>query len=207
MGQYYIVVNVDRKEYLDPLKFNDGLKLLEITGGRSFTLSALALLLADGNGRGGGDFPCSSSSVPDVNEWIGRWAGNRIVVAGDYADDCKFLSDEDISRFYQSHPEALEFIKRHRRKGPNLYEAAKLTFTDISEHMIAVMLQDSGMRQELLEELAYLLRINGSAYRLKESGNRFVRALLKAFEISGEQFDLFEFASKALASQNTQMFR
>jgi len=206
MGQYYIVVNVDKKEYLDPLKFNDGLKLLEITGGHSFTLSALALLLADGNGRGGGDFPCSSSSVPDVNEWIGRWSGDRIVIAGDYADDCKFLSAEDISQFYLSHPEALELIKRYRRKGPNLYEVARRTFRDISEHMLAVMLQEHYMRQDLLEDLAYLLCINGGPHALKESSNKFVRALLKAFEISGEQFDLFEFASKALAPQNTQMF-
>ena len=194
MGQYYIVVNVDRKEYLDPLKFNDGLKLLEITGGRSFTLSALALLLADGNGRGGGDFPCSSSSVPDVSEWIGRWVGNRIVVAGDYADDCKFLSERDIAQFYQSDPEAFELIRRYGRKGPNLYEVAKRTFTDISEHMIAVMLQESHLKEDLLEELAYLIRIYGSPHALKESGNRFVRAILKAFTIAGEHFDLFEFA-------------
>jgi hypothetical protein len=43
------------------------------------SLSALAVLLADGNGRGGGD-------LHSENPIVGSWKFDRIVVAGDYAD-------------------------------------------------------------------------------------------------------------------------
>lgn len=29
MGQYHLIANLDRREYLNPLKFGDGLKLRE----------------------------------------------------------------------------------------------------------------------------------------------------------------------------------
>jgi hypothetical protein len=29
MGQYYLIVNLDKKQYLHPHRFGDGLKLLE----------------------------------------------------------------------------------------------------------------------------------------------------------------------------------
>ena len=81
MGQYYLIANVDKKEYILPHDFDEGLKLMEFAnpyncGG---TMSALAILLADGNGRGGGD-------LYSDNPIIGSWKYNRIVVAGDYAD-------------------------------------------------------------------------------------------------------------------------
>jgi len=83
MGQYYYVVNLDKKQFLHPHKFDEGLKLMEFGCSSEGTLTALALLLADGNGRGGGD---AQSSDP----LIGSWAGDRIVVAGDYADAGKY---------------------------------------------------------------------------------------------------------------------
>ncbi len=76
MGQYYKIVNLDKRQYLHPHKFGDGLKLLEFGAGGSGTMCGLAILLADGNGRGGGDLR-SNASV------IGSWAGDRIVIAGD----------------------------------------------------------------------------------------------------------------------------
>lgn len=81
MGQYYLVVNKDKKEYIDPFDLGDAYKLMEAAfGGR--TGAVLVLLLADGNGRGGGDYRKEHGAV----EMVGRWAGDRIVVAGDYAD-------------------------------------------------------------------------------------------------------------------------
>ena len=45
MGQYFLIVNLDKKEYLHPHKFGDGLKLLEFGCSSQGTLTALTLLL------------------------------------------------------------------------------------------------------------------------------------------------------------------
>lgn len=79
MGQYFKVVNLDKRQYLHPHKFHDGLKLMEFGSSSDGTMCALAILLADSNGRGGGD--CRSD-----NPLIGSWAGDHIVITGDYAD-------------------------------------------------------------------------------------------------------------------------
>lgn len=88
MGQYYIAVNLDKKQYLHPHRFDDGMKLAEFSMTDGRTMTALALLLADGNGRGGGD-------VRPEHELIGSWAGDRIVIAGDYADKGKFVDNPE----------------------------------------------------------------------------------------------------------------
>ena len=54
MGQYYIIINRDKKQFVHPHRFGDGLKLLEFGCSATGTLTALAVLLASGNGRGGG---------------------------------------------------------------------------------------------------------------------------------------------------------
>jgi len=123
MGQYYYAINIDKKQYLHPHKCGDGLKLLEFGLSSCGTMACLAILLADGNGRGGGDLmgpkceacngtgyelrkdgkPRQSKGMPvfckfckgtrhmPPPEIVGSWAGDRIVIAGDYADDGKFL--------------------------------------------------------------------------------------------------------------------
>lgn len=82
MGQYYVVANLTKKEYLDPHAFGNGVKLMEFgMDGRS-VMTGLAVLLASSNGAGGGDL-----HLPDKSAFAdipGRWAGDRIVVAGDY---------------------------------------------------------------------------------------------------------------------------
>lgn len=77
MGQYYKIVNLDKQECLDPHDFHGGAKLVEMMS--SLATCALTLLLADGNGLGGGDFGADSPR-------IGSWAGDRIVIVGDYAE-------------------------------------------------------------------------------------------------------------------------
>lgn len=79
MGQYHITVNLDKRQYLMPHRLGNGLKLLEQMG--SNVPSALFLLLAVSNGRGGGDFNDDTD-----NELIGSWGGDRIAVLGDYAE-------------------------------------------------------------------------------------------------------------------------
>jgi len=81
MGQYYRIVNIDKHEWMSPADFGSGLKLLEFASPiyPEMTTSALVLLLADGNNRGGGD-------LRSDDPIIGSWAHDRIVVVGDYAD-------------------------------------------------------------------------------------------------------------------------
>ena len=88
MGQYYKIVNIKKKQYITPHTFGDGAKLMEFSMSASGVLAGLAILLADGNGRGGGD-------LHSENDIVGSWAGDNIVVAGDYADEGKFVKEAD----------------------------------------------------------------------------------------------------------------
>lgn len=92
MGQYHKTYNLDKKEVIHPHKIGNGLKLTEQVGKKS-TSTALFLLLANSNGRGGGD--------ARPHPYIGRWAGDRIVVQGDYAEpkDPAFIYEEDLEKF------------------------------------------------------------------------------------------------------------
>lgn len=72
MGQYYQIVNLDRQERLNPHDFQDGAKLLEFGSSGHGTMAAFARLLAMTPGK------------------KGPWAGNRVVVTGDYADEGRF---------------------------------------------------------------------------------------------------------------------
>lgn len=98
MGQYYKIVNVKKKQYLDPHTFGDGSKLMEFSSNSIGVLAGLSILLADGNGRGGGD-------LISENEIIGSWSGDNIVIAGDYADTGKFVKDEDKNLYWIAHSE------------------------------------------------------------------------------------------------------
>ncbi len=88
MGQYYKIVNVKKKQYITPYTFGDGAKLMEFSMSANGVLAGLAILLADGNGRGGGDL----NSESDI---VGSWAGDNIVVAGDYADTGRFVKQPE----------------------------------------------------------------------------------------------------------------
>jgi len=130
MGQYYKIVNLDKQEFLDTYTFNDGAKLLEFGCSSEGTLTALAILLVDGNGRGGGDLH-SDKLI------IGSWAGDRIVVAGDYADEQKFLTVNQIAKY--------KMLKDG--EDPNLYDYAAEYFKDISEEALIAMLDDTFIYQ------------------------------------------------------------
>jgi hypothetical protein len=120
MGQYYLIVNIDKKQFLNPNKCGDGLKLLEFACSVEGTLTALAILLADGNNRGGGD-------LRSDNPIIGSWAGDRIVIAGDYADEGKFTTDPTR----------------------NLYHVADEEYQDVSRQALRAMADDSYIRAEM----------------------------------------------------------
>ena len=123
MGQYYLIINLDKKQFIHPHKFGDGLKLLEFGASGEGTMTGLAILLADGNNRGGGD-------LRSDNEIIGSWAGDRIVVAGDYADKGRFVGGE-----------------------VNLNDYAHDHFTDISESVITAMCDNEDLKETLQKAL------------------------------------------------------
>lgn len=83
MGQYYLVVNKTKKEYLYPHEFGSGLKALEFLPDGRVT-AGLGILLLKTDGSGGGDLHSDSSL-------IGSWAGDEIYIVGDY----------DSSKLYQ----------------------------------------------------------------------------------------------------------
>lgn len=88
MGQYYKIVNIKKKQYISPYTFGDGSKLMEFGMSANGVLAGLTILLADGNGRGGGD-------LNSDNPIVGSWSGDNIVIAGDYADSGKWVKESD----------------------------------------------------------------------------------------------------------------
>lgn len=122
MGQYYYIINLDKKQYLHPHRFGDGLKLLEFGCSGNGTMTALAILLADGNNRGGGD-------LHSDNPIIGSWAGDRIIIAGDYADNAP------------SH------------EAP-WHDVAAATFEEISAQIIPAMQDDEYLAESLSKRLS-----------------------------------------------------
>ena len=124
MGQYYLIVNIDKKEYLLPHKFGDGLKAREfISGDTGKGLIALLLKTSEG---GGGDL----TNMPYTEEErakspIGSWAGDRIVITGDYDGD-------------------------HDTK--NLYDIAEEEYKDVSVEILQALIDGHEFSKEELEE-------------------------------------------------------
>lgn len=83
MGQYFVIANLEKREYLDPWKMESGAKAWEQA--MNLPSKALLVLLGTGMGRGGGDFRIGS--MPDGSPVNGRWSGDSIVMVGDYAAD------------------------------------------------------------------------------------------------------------------------
>jgi hypothetical protein len=79
MGQYHYLVNLTKKQFIHPHRIGNGFKLREQVGWECSTSTALVMLLASSNGRGGGDFYSKSPLV-------GSWAGDSIAFLGDYAE-------------------------------------------------------------------------------------------------------------------------
>lgn len=92
MGQYWIPVNLDKKEFIDPHKLASGLKLWEIVANDHVGKALCILCAAMPEQRGGGDL-CESPTV-------GRWAGDRIALVGDYADDGDLPKKHKASKIY-----------------------------------------------------------------------------------------------------------
>ena len=128
MGQYYAIYNKTKKEFIGTHSTCSGAKLLEFSQG--LTSIALCLLLANSNGRGGGDIcapikyskktykplkkqPATTVMMLSALEEIqGRWAGDEILIQGDYAEegDPSYITEEEINAYTDISKEALKAI-------------------------------------------------------------------------------------------------
>ncbi len=193
MGQYYYIVNIDKHEYLHPHKFNDGLKLLEFGCSANGVMTALAILLSDGNGRGGGDI-CVTGPVSDLGKLkhhqrvdhkfeskgksyetrvpkiSGRWAGDRIVISGDYADANHLLPGMPEKVSYTYEDLSGRFVKADNIR-LNLFNWINLTkeqceeagvpfgdFKDVSGDALRAMMDDPYVRHVLEKERSRVLK-------------------------------------------------
>lgn len=106
MGQYWIPVNLDKREYIDPHKLGSGLKLWEQLANSPGTGVALLILCAAmPEPRGGGDLKLDDDVA---RRTIGRWAGDRVCLVGDYAKDSDLPSFPDFSKVYHLCADASE---------------------------------------------------------------------------------------------------
>ena len=97
MGQYHYLINLTKKQFVNPHEIGNGLKLQDQIGWECSTSTALVMLLAASNGpsgRGGGDFRGGSSL-------IGSWAGDRIAFVGDYASKTDLPLDDEAHELYE----------------------------------------------------------------------------------------------------------
>lgn len=107
MGQYWKLINLDRREFVTPHRLGHGAKLWEHLANHPSSGSAMIILCAAmPEARGGGDFDLGKNwhgperTFPEHNtgpgpmpedyeavarRTIGRWAGDRIALIGDYA--------------------------------------------------------------------------------------------------------------------------
>lgn len=94
MGQYWLPVCLDRREFIDPHRLGAGLKLCEQAGTWPGTGAALVVLCAAMPvSRGGGDL--------QPHPAVGRWAGDRIALVGDYAEDSDLPAEFEASTIYR----------------------------------------------------------------------------------------------------------
>lgn len=122
MGQYWVAVNLDKKEFVNPHKLGSGSKLWEQLANSPGTGEALLILCAAmPETRGGGDFDLKNNwhgperRFPQHNSkpgpmpkqyqtiakrTIGRWAGDRIALVGDYAKDGDLAAKHKASTIY-----------------------------------------------------------------------------------------------------------
>ena len=103
MGQYFLLVNKDKQEYVCPWCLGGGAKLWEWAANSEIRI--VALLLRQSNEGGGGDWygyhqgydegecvECKQGKHGEDAKVVGSWAGDRVVLVGDY--DKSDLFDE-----------------------------------------------------------------------------------------------------------------
>lgn len=130
MGQYWKVVNLDKREFINPHKLGSGLKLWEqLSSAAPGTGAALIILCAAmPKPRGGGDLKLNDVA----RRTIGRWAGDRVCLVGDYAEDADLPGFPGFSELYSLCTDASDL-------DTNDDPAVDQLFTDISDDVCAII--------------------------------------------------------------------
>ncbi len=107
-------------------------------------------MLAHANGRGGGDL-ATEALTPDEVRFIGSWAGDRIVVAGDYDDGGLWVPDGLDGRIYRttdafgkSHERCFGYDDQGQPRPETLYRAAREFFDNVSDAVIRIVAKAEG---------------------------------------------------------------
>lgn len=122
MGQYWKPVNLTKREFINPHLLGAGLKLWEQVANHPGTGTALVILCAAmPEARGGGDLDLDENwhgpertfpehniiPGPMPNDYstiahaiIGRWAGDRIALVGDYSEAGDLPAEFEADRIY-----------------------------------------------------------------------------------------------------------
>jgi len=77
LGQYHLLINQSRREYVCPWCLDNGAKLWEWCA--NHIAGVLPYLLRKSSGTGGGDV-----ADPHACQYAGRWAGDCVELVGDY---------------------------------------------------------------------------------------------------------------------------
>ena len=180
MGQYFKPVSLTKREYVDPHKVGANLKLWEQLANHPGTGAALIILTASmPEVRGGGDLDLNENwhgperkdmsgpgpmpeGYPEIaRRTIGRWAGDRIAIVGDYAerDDLPPEDNADLICFLccteEKRRRRVDYLREraaegYRKGNLDLAEAEKLRnyatrleqedlYTDISDDVCRVI--------------------------------------------------------------------
>lgn len=127
MGQAFVLVNFDKKQYIHPHKMDDGYKLGEIGFSSGGTASALCLLIATNSDR----FKYDPHGV------IGSWAGDRIALVGEYgAGDCERFAEK-------KEPEDDHLGFPGLRERDDLWATIRMEYAEISDSIKAVVDKES----------------------------------------------------------------
>jgi len=155
MGQYWIPVNLDKKEYIEPHDLGCGLKLWEQLASRPGTGTALVLLCAAmPEMRGGGDLDLEEIEDKAYQEiaarTIGRWAGDRIAFVGDYAEDYDLSPEYRAESIYARCGDRMSDLNEAQRNDPERFNGFTEDdlYTDISTDVCAVIEHELDGRYE-----------------------------------------------------------
>ncbi|MHA1834126.1 MAG: hypothetical protein ACTSV7_09050 [Candidatus Baldrarchaeia archaeon] len=89
MGQYFIIVNLDRMEYIDPVKVKSGgWKIWEICANNISRILAYLLATTNKEGTSLVEWKIDDKEIGwkyKKTNYYGRWCGDKIAVIGDYA--------------------------------------------------------------------------------------------------------------------------
>jgi hypothetical protein len=122
MGQYHLLVNSEKKEYVNPRDLGYGAKQLEHCGFIGDLPLVQYLLTTSSKGRGFGDF-----RLTDYNSaFLGRWAGDRVFILGDYTEE------GDVPRVRTAHT-FWKKIHALESEWVNISELAKIALDNSNE--------------------------------------------------------------------------